>query len=57
MDLKIRDNVILQNVKFILENDKTYIYHNNEIILIISNDDYWIDEICYGLFELKEVIF
>lgn len=57
MDLIIGKGVTLYDVKFIYEDGKIWIYHNNVDLLITGVDasKYCIKEIGYKLFELKEV--
>lgn len=57
MDLRIRKNVILQGVTFEEDGDKTYVLYNGDVITIINSDDYYLEEVVEGLFQLKEVNF
>ena len=57
MDLIIGKGVVLYNVKFVYEDDKIWIYHNDINLLITGIDisKYCLKEIGYKLFELEEV--
>ena len=57
MDLIIKEGVTLYDVKFVYEDGKLWIYHNDVDLLItgIDTSKYCIEEIGYKLFVLKEV--
>lgn len=57
MDLIIGKGVTLYDVKFVYEDDKIWIYHNDVNLLIAGVDisKYCLKEIGYKLFKLEEV--
>lgn len=57
MDLIIKDGIVLYDVKFVYDDGRTWIYSNRTDLLIAGFDSskYCLIEVCYKLFELKEV--
>ena len=57
MDLIIKEGIVLYDVKFVYEDGKIWIYHNDVNLLItgVDSSKYFIKEISYKLFKLEEV--
>ena len=57
MDLRIKDGVVLYYVKFVVDDEKIWVYDqfHNYCLLGVLKSQYCLKEVESGLFELKEV--
>lgn len=54
IDLKIKDGIILLHVTTQEEDNKIYVYYNNDVICVVKKDKYKIEHIIDNIYELVE---